>query len=155
MTVEIQATRYEISQHITRVRNLLNTMSWELLRRGELHDLSKLQTPEIEALTEQRLKKSQAKITYNSDEYKAGLKELESALAHHYANNRHHPQHFKNGVNGMNLVDLFEMFCDWKASSELHNDGNLRMSIEENANRFGMSPQLVQIFENSVDLFNG
>lgn len=153
MSVEIQVTRYQVSQHISRVRNLLNTLAWELLRRGELHDLSKLQSPEIEALTMQRLKKGQEGITYNSDEYKQGLKDLDMMLAHHYANNRHHPQHFKNGIDDMNLVDLNEMFADWKASSEIHNDGNLRKSIEENAKRFNMNPQLVRIFENSVDLF--
>jgi len=47
---------------------------------------------------------------------------------------------------------LLEMFCDWKAASERHNDGNIRKSIEHNADRFGMPPILVQIFENSVDL---
>lgn len=50
----------------------------------------------------------------------------------------------------MNLIDLLEMFCDWKAASERHNDGNLRKSIEINATRFGMSPDLVSIFENTM-----
>ena len=50
----------------------------------------------------------------------------------------------------MNLLDLIEMFCDWSASSQRHHDGNIRKSIEVNADRFGMSPQLTRIFENTA-----
>lgn len=53
-------------------------------------------------------------------------------------------------VNDMNLIDLLEMFADWKAASERHNDGNIRKSIEKNADRFGLSPQLVRILENTI-----
>lgn len=49
-------------------------------------------------------------------------------------------------------MDLVEMICDWKAASERHNDGNIRKSIEHNAERFGMSPQLTRIFENTADV---
>jgi hypothetical protein len=52
----------------------------------------------------------------------------------------------------MNLIDLVEMLCDWKAASERHNDGNIRKSIEINASRFTISPQLVKILENTADL---
>jgi hypothetical protein len=55
-------------------------------------------------------------------------------------------------INHMNLIDLVEMLCDWRAASTRHNDGNIRKSIEINGTRFQMSPQLIQIFENSVDL---
>jgi hypothetical protein len=34
------------------------------------------------------------------------------ALKHHYENNRHHPEHFKNNIDDMNLIDLIEMLCD-------------------------------------------
>jgi hypothetical protein len=52
----------------------------------------------------------------------------------------------------MNLLDLIEMFCDWKAASERHNDGNLRKSIEINGQRFSMPPELIEIFENTVEV---
>ena len=32
-------------------------------------------------------------LTYGSDEYKACLTEMKPALDHHYAANRHHPEH--------------------------------------------------------------
>ena len=79
---------------------------------------------------------------------------MKPALEHHYAKNRHHPEHHKNGINDMNLIDLIEMFCDWKASSERQNDGNILKSIEINGKRFHMSPQLIEIFENTTKDLN-
>jgi len=43
---------------------------------------------------------------------------MKPAIEHHYKNNRHHPEHFNNGIDEMNLVDLIELLCDWKAASE-------------------------------------
>jgi hypothetical protein len=77
---------------------------------------------------------------------------MKPALDHHYANNSHHPEHYKNGIDDMSLLDLVEMICDWKAASERHNNGNIRKSIEVNGKRFEMSPQLIRIFENTADL---
>jgi hypothetical protein len=79
---------------------------------------------------------------------------MRPALEHHYAKNRHHPDHFKNGVDEMNLLDVLEMLLDWKASSERHDDGNIRRSIEINADRFKLSPQLVKLLENTVDFLD-
>ena len=143
-------TNYETLRHIERVRNLLNVCIVELLRRGELHDQTKLEPPELEAFV--RYTPKLAGCTYGSDEYNALLKELKPALDHHYANSRHHPEHHKCGITDMTLLDLVEMLCDWKAASERHNDGNIRKSIEVNARRFDMSPQLQYIFENTADL---
>jgi len=72
------------------------------------------------------------------------------ALGHHYAKNRHHPEHFARGTKDMNLIDLIEMFCDWKAATMRHNDGNLEKSIEKNQTRFGMSEELTEIFKNTI-----
>lgn len=151
LTQEQEATNYHTFRHIERVRNLLNDMIVELLRRGEKHDQSKLASPEVELFTEFTPKL--AGCTYGSPEYEGYRKAMGEALAHHYANNRHHPEHFKNGIEDMNLLDLVEMICDWKAASERHNDGNIRKSIEKNADRFRISPQLVCILENTADLF--
>jgi predicted metal-dependent phosphoesterase TrpH len=150
LTLEQKATNFDTMRHIERVRNLLHIAIKELLDRAEKHDQSKLVSPEVEAFTEKT--KELAGLTYGTPEYFQSKKEIDQAIQHHYANNPHHPEHYKNGINDMNLLDVLEMFCDWKAASERHNDGNLRKSIEVNANRFNMSPQLVQIFENTVDL---
>lgn len=73
---------------------------------------------------------------------------------HHYASNRHHPEHFSKGVDDMTLVDIVEMLCDWKAASLRQNDGNLLKSIEINAKRFGYDDQLKRIFINTAKLLD-
>lgn len=152
LTLEQKATNYETMRHIERVRNLIGWAVGELLDRAELHDQSKLHHPEVELFTEYTPKL--AGCTYGSAEYEGFRKAMGPALAHHYARNRHHPEHFKNGINEMNLFDVLEMLIDWKASSERHHDGNIRKSIEVNANRFGISPQLVKILENTAAMFD-
>lgn len=150
MKLEEQATNFVTMRHIERVRNLINNCVKNLLDRGENHDQSKLEDPEVSAFTEYTPKL--AECTYGSEEYRGYLEAIKPALEHHYANNSHHPEFYKNGIDDMNLLDLVEMLCDWKAASERHNDGNIRKSIEINGKRFEMSPQLIRIFENSVDL---
>lgn len=149
LTLEQQATNAETQKHIRLVASLLHKVAKELLDRADIHDQSKLESPEVEMFTEFTAKL--ATSTYGSPEYDEFRKQMGPALAHHYAHNRHHPEHFKHGINEMTLVDLIEMLCDWKASSTRHNDGNIRKSIEHNANRFAISPQLVRILENTAD----
>ena len=150
LTIEEQATNFDTMRHIEKVRNYLNTMVVEILNRASKHDQSKLEQPEVGIFTEYTSKL--AATTYGSEEYNGFKKAMKPALDHHYANNRHHPEHHKDGINDMNIIDLLEMLVDWKAASERHNDGNIRKSIEINGKRFDMSPQLIRIFENSVDL---
>ena len=76
-------------RHIETVRNLLNVAIKDLLRRGELHDQSKLQSPEVEVFEEYTPKLRD--LTYGSDEYKEALAGMKPALDHHYAHNSHHP----------------------------------------------------------------
>ena len=57
-------------------------------------------------------------------------------------------------INDMNLVDIMEMLCDWKAAGERQRDGNLLKSIELNAQRFGYDDQLKQIFVNTAKMLD-
>ena len=52
--------------------------------------------------------------------------------------------------DGMDLYDIIEMFCDWKAASKRNVDGSISKSIEIGQKRFNMSGQLVKIFKNTV-----
>jgi hypothetical protein len=135
------------------VTKYLNLVIVELIKRAAEHDNSKLEAPEVEYFDEWTPKLGT--VTYNSEEYKHFLKELQPALDHHYAVNRHHPQHFPKGVQGMNLVDLIEMLCDWKASTMRQSGGNLLKSIHINAtpDKFNYSQELSQIFENTAEFF--
>lgn len=143
-------TENETRKHILRVCELIENCIVNLLERGIRHDCSKIETPEIEAFAEYSAKLS--KVTYGSDEYRGYLREMKPAIEHHYAHNRHHPEHFKNGIDDMNLLDVLEMLCDWKAASERHSDGNIQKSIEMNRERFALSPQLVNILQNTIDI---
>ncbi len=135
-------------KHIKRVSELLSMAACELLRRGALHDASKLEAPEKELFDEYTPKLKDC--TYYSYEYVEYLNSLEFALNHHYAHNSHHPEHYENGINGFDLFDLVEMFFDWKAASERHADGDILKSIEINTDRFKMSKQLADIFSNTA-----
>jgi len=136
--------------HIEKVRKYIRFFTDKLTTRGEMHDASKMVSPEIELFAEHT--ENLSKIEYGSEEYKRELEELKPALDHHYSHNRHHPQYHKDGVSGMNLLDIMEMLCDWKASSERQKNGNLLKSIEINAERFNIDKQLMQILINTAQL---
>jgi hypothetical protein len=135
-------------KHIKRIGEIINSIIRELLFRSECHDSSKLQNPEKVIFDEFTLKLKNS--TYGSEEYKNFLKEMQQALDHHYKMNLHHPEHYVNGINDMDLLDILEMVCDWKASSERHTDGNIYESIKINKKRFGISDQLEQILINTA-----
>ena len=134
--------------HIKRVNELLLGVAKELMDRAIRHDSSKLKEPE-KSLFDKMTPKLKG-LTYGSEEYKKSLDELKPALDHHYANNSHHPEYYKNGIDDFTLVDLIEMFLDWKAASERHEDGDIFRSIEINKNRFKMSNQLIRILNNTA-----
>lgn len=137
----------DTNDHIDKVQWRMKQMRDELYLRGAVHDMSKLQPPEKEIfdVVSPKLKA----LTYGSEEYKAALVEMGEALAHHYQVNSHHPEHYPNGIDGMTLLDLLEMFADWKAATERVVDGDFDKSLEINRVRFGISDQLASIFVNT------
>lgn len=139
-------------KHIKRVAELLNAAIVELAARANIHDNSKLQSPEKELYD--KLTPLLFQSEYGSQEYNGFLKELKPGLDHHYENNSHHPEHYKNGVDGMNLFDLLEMFLDWKAATERHVDGNIYDSLIINRKRFNLSDQLFSILRNTAQYLN-
>lgn len=142
--------KVETRAHIRNVAHFITDIVINLGQRAATHDASKLKDPELQTFVEvtPKLKNS----TYGSEEYHGFLKAMKPALDHHYACNRHHPEHFSNGINGMNIVDMVEMLCDWKAATLRHADGDIVKSINYNAQRFGITDQLRDILLNSVDL---
>jgi len=142
-------SREDTKKHFSRVYELLYDFADKLKSRANLHDRSKMKTPEKELFDEFTPKL--ANSTYGSDEYKEMLKGLKPTLDHHYLYNSHHPEHYDNGIDGMNLLDLVEMFYDWKAASERHKNGDIIKSIEINKVRFNISDQLVSILNNTAN----
>ena len=142
----------ETMKHIENVRHFIKIITDSLTNRGVKHDKSKLESPEVEIFTEFTPKLSESE--YGSAEYNGFLQQMSKALEHHYANSRHHPEHFEKGIDDMDLVDIVEMLCDWKASSMRQMNGNLLKSIDTNAKRFGIDDQLKHIFINTAKLFD-
>ena len=118
-------------------------------KRSREHDATKLDPIEKEIFD--KVTPKLKTLTYGSDEYNEQLKEMDKALKHHYKNNSHHPEHYEDGISGMDLIDLVEMICDWKAASERHDDGDIMKSIEINQKRFGYSDELKSILRNTVE----
>lgn len=138
----------DTKKHIYRVQWLLGRCMRNLRLRQNAHDKSKLEDPEKTIFDEMtpKLKNS----IYGSEEYKSFLESMKPALDHHYALNSHHPEHYPNGINGMSLLDLLEMLCDWKAAGERHANGSMERSLEINKDRFKISPQLQCVLENTA-----
>lgn len=147
----IAECQVETMRHIDRVRHYIKLLTDRLTQRGIDHDKCKLDTPEVELFAQYT--DALAELDYGSEEYKENLAKLKPALDHHYANSRHHPEHFENGINDMTLVDIMEMLADWKASTERQHSGNILKSVEINAERFGFDPQMKNILVNTVKLF--
>lgn len=156
-------SRPDTYEHIGKVRAYLTDAAARLLQRANVHDASKLVPPELEAFDEYTPLLQH--LTYGSDEYKASLAALGSALEHHYAENSHHPEHFADGIAGMSLLDLLEMVCDWKAASlrtrkptpaapgrpeAPQYDNDFERSIALNQERFGYSDELRAILTNTA-----
>lgn len=135
--------------HMQRVSALLMGAASELLDRAAKHDLSKLEAVELEPL--QRMQDHIAEhgqAPYGTPAYAAQTAMLADMLAHHYANNSHHPEHYPDGVAGMDLFDLVEMFFDWKAASERGGESaiNLSASVQKHA----IPPMLESILRNTA-----
>lgn len=128
-------------------RPILVKIAYVLGLRSEVHDQSKLDGIEKKAFDEVTPKL--AKTTYGSKEFDRLKGEIKPALDNHYKENRHHPEHFTNGILDMCLVDICEMFCDWAASTERHGDGDIHKSIEINKKRFKYDDTLARIFHNT------
>lgn len=125
----------------------------DIMNRAERHDESKLHAPEKERFDNVGTHTHLGKCRYGSDEYKKSLEYLGPALQHHYDVNDHHPEHFENGVDGMNLMQIVELFCDWEAACHRNKDGNIYKSLEMNRERFKLSDELYSIFKKMADVF--
>ena len=122
-------------------------MAAELENRAEVHDDSKRVEPEKSAYD--RAVPEMRKHPYGSPEYKAATKALGTALQHHFEHNSHHPEHYPEGIAGMDLLDIVEMLCDWRAAAERPpGDGTVRMTV--NVERHRIEPQLAAILANTL-----
>jgi hypothetical protein len=144
-------SRLDTWQHIHEVRGRLAQCIKALMDRQHNHDLSKLTSPEREVSDVLNVKL--AGLTYGTEEYWACQAEFQAVLDQHARSHRHHPE-CSGGITGMNLIDLVEMLCDWKAAAAQRGN-DIRRSIELNQARFGYSDELKQILLNTLEVIEG
>jgi len=152
----IEISSYDSSkdtlEHIKHVNTFLINSSEELLDRAKVHDNSKLSGLEKELFD--KYTPILKTITYGSDDYKKSLEMLKPALDNHYKENTHHPEHYENGINDMDLFDILEMLNDWKAATKRTKTGDIKKSLEINKDRFNISDQLYDILLNTIERYD-
>lgn len=141
----------ETLKHVNEVRDNIWSIIKELDNRAQIHDASKFENPERDVFAENTPKL--AKTEYGTEQYNNLLLEVKPAIDHHYAKNRHHPEHFSKGIEEMDLIDICEMLSDWAAATKRNKNGNIHKSIEINTKRFNISEQLASILRNTVDRY--
>lgn len=141
----------ETLKHVNEVRANIWNLITELDRRAQHHDATKFEEPERSVFAANTPKL--AKTEYGTPAYDELLKEVKVAIDHHYSKNTHHPEHWPNGIEDMDLLDVVEMLCDWAAAVKRNKNGNVHKSIQHNKDRFGISPQLTKIMENTVNRY--
>ena len=122
--------------------------------RFDIHDQSKLESPEKECYDKYipLLKK----YKFGTPEYNQVKEAMrKEGMAHHIEVNRHHPEHFKNGISDMNLIDLVEHILDCYAAS-MNSDTGFDAGMQKNAERFQYPKELQEIIHNtSSEVFKG
>lgn len=152
---ELLAERDATQDHRMKVYSIMQCLSNQLLVRGKNHDRSKLTDKELPYFAAATALKE---LPYGSKKYNDQISiksALRPALDHHYKNNRHHPEHHKNGIEDMNLIDILEMLSDWLAAGLRHGpDHNIFNSINVNRYRFRIKKDLAKImWSTAIDVF--
>lgn len=155
MAEELRDSTPDTLEHRQQVVNGIVDFCEDLMRRADKHDESKLHSPEKEKFDFVGTHQHLGKHEYGSPEYNKSLEYLGDALKHHYDNNDHHPEHFANGVDGMNLMQLCEMFFDWNAAAKRNKGGNIFESLKKNKDRFHLSDQLYNVLKNTAEAITG
>lgn len=145
-------SRPDTYEHIAKVRGYVLAVVNDLIARADVHDWSKLVDPEKAMFDKYTPLLNDPAMVYGSDEYKATTKAMkEEGLLHHFEVNDHHPEHFANGFKDMNLIQIIEMLCDWKAAGERHADGgDIRRSITIQQEKLGFSDEMFVILCNTA-----
>ncbi len=148
LTHEEKITNRATLEHIGHVRDLIQDVRDRLDIRSTTHDKSKLYDPELPYFA--KYTHLASGVSYGSPEYQAFLDAMKPAIDHHYRCNLHHPEHYPDGIEGMSLIDLIEMLCDWMASTKRYKDGDIRKSLDIHVPRFKIGGQLETILRNTI-----
>lgn len=136
--------------HMLNIQNVFDLIILpELSNRAINHDSSKLEDPEKEVYDKYIPLLRTAK--YGTPEYEEIRKNMyNDGLKHHYESNRHHPEHFKNGISDFTIIDLVEMICDHFAAS-LRSDTSFIDGLDNNAKKYKYPKELTSIITNTYN----
>lgn len=123
---------------------IIARLAWRALA----HDASKLTAAEAAGFA--RVIGDLKDSEYGSQAYRENLRVIRPVVDRHQRANRHHPECHAAGLYGMDLVDLTEMLCDWRAAVRRHKTGSIVKSLAINRARFEMADQLAEILHNTV-----
>ena len=139
------------ADHITAVEDNLVVFAGELITRAGAHDRSKFEDVELGPLADMiKVEEREGKVEFGTPEYAARTAMLDGMWRNHVAHNDHHPEHFDDGITGMNLLQIVEMLCDWQAASA-QRDPSKTMNITFCVEKYGIPPMLEQILRNTAD----
>ena len=151
--ITLLQTTLSIHRHRDRVAKYLTSIIQDLQQRAANHDNSKLEDDE---LIDYAAVHEEFDITpYGTPEYLAIKERIKPAIDRHFSINRHHPEHFENGIKGMDLVDLLEMVCDWRSATQNHDVGStMEKSIDFAVRKYSIGPDLEAILRNTARNYN-
>ncbi len=138
----------DLHKHKLILRGVLYNLANQLKERADNHDNSKYDKEEKEVFESIDNIKREDFDSY--EEYYNCTKPLiQKALDHHYAKNRHHPEHFEHSVEDMNLLDILEMVVDWDSSASCR---GTELDTDYSFKRFKITPQLQKIILNTLKI---
>lgn len=132
------STKEYIEKHISNVRTRIHTMIKVLEKRALLHDRSKLENPEY-ALWKKM--DEEPRYPYGSKEYFDKIERNKEVFNLHYFYNRHHPEHYADGILDMTLIDLLEMLCDWLGYRKDISYAEAETIIKQQMNKYGLTKE--------------
>lgn len=145
-----KTTEYYIPNHKNNVEKKMESLCLDLAQRARDHDNSKLESPEYFAWKKMD---EEPRYPYGTPEYFDKKRRYDYVFQEHYKNpkNRHHPEHWPNGVEDMNLLDLIEFLCDMFSYKEANISYSEAVEmLQTQVKRFKISDDLAWILLNTV-----
>ena len=150
MASKTSATRaflLRFNVHGRAIRTNLAKIASELIHRSAVHDDSKLSDEQLDRYISRHQEIHDLK--YESPKREKIEEKYKDLLKTHHSEYRHHPEHFKNGIDDMNLVDVIEMLCDWAGAG-----ADIEQSLKLNQKKYCISPQLMTLIKNTIKDFD-
>jgi hypothetical protein len=149
----ILRTKLSIHLHRDRVAKYLTPIIQDLQQRAVNHDDSKFGDDE---LIEYASAHEEFDTTpFGTPEYLAIKERIKPAIDRHFKRNRHHPEYHRDGIKGMDLIDLVEMLCDWRSATKNHDVGStMEKSIDFAVRKYSIGPELEAILRNTARNYN-